>query len=171
MAVGLNFGLRCGSVLWETWGMASVWRNQSGNTWSEAVFEQTFAPTSTHALDSVHPAVENDWAILSSYASPLPLLYPSSTALSPPSAFALLWQLWMTSIVLNTLRPPRQPSSLFLSQSSPWTSSSSVCPQIQGRHILYTPHYCCLFHLHIFSPRGDAGSVGANREWPGSSSS
>lgn len=112
------------------------------------VFEQTFASTSTHSLDSIDPAVESHWAILS-----LPLSSSSLSFLlySLPFAFALLWQGWKTPIVLGTLRPPRQTSSLFLSQSLSWSSSSSVCPQSQSRHILHTPHYHVV-HLHIFSP-------------------
>lgn len=115
-----------------------------------------------------------DWELLSctKLFCLLPLLFSilCYTTRSPPSAFALLWQRWMTPIVLGTLQPTRQTSSFFLSQSSPWGSPSSVCPQSQSRSILLTNLYH-LVHLHIFSPRGDAGSVGANGEWLGSCSS
>lgn len=134
------------------------------------VLEQTFVSTSTHSLDSIDPAIESYWGTLSSSVSPSPLLYPSYTTLSLLSAFALLWQCWMSPIVLDILQPPRQTTSLFLSQSSPWSSPNLLCPQSQSRHILDTPLYH-LIQLHIFFPRGDAGSVGVNRECPGSSSS
>lgn len=114
-----------------------------------------------------------NWELLSSiklFCISPPLLYPSNTTLPSSSAFALLWQCWMSPIVLGTLQPPRQTSSLFLSQSSPWSSPSSVCPQNQSRRILHTTLYH-LVCLRIFSPKEDADSVGANGKWPGSSSS